>query len=475
MEESLHSYEGFYLGLVMILGCLVLSAFFSSTETALTSLSSLKTKHLRDKSKAARVLSLWLEKPHRVLAAVLILNNMVNIFASVYLDQLVTVHFGASSVVLVTSVMTVAIVLFAEIIPKTLANSYAEKVAVPFMFVFQGFYWAIYPVTWLASGFARQFSRLFGVGTNPGTTPQITEEELEYLINMGEEEGVIQGEKHEMLSGIFELGDTIVREIMVPRPDMHALTEGTRIADAVKTFEETGYSRLPVYEDRLDNVVGVVHAKDVLYFLRKHQEEDENYWETTVAEIKRDTMFAPETKSVDELFQDMRKNRQQMAIVIDEYGGTSGIVTMEDIFEEIVGEIRDEYDNEEDAIRPAKTAGQFLVDSKIHIDDFCDFFDLDMNEIQIEDKSDDYDTLGGLIVHHFGEIPRVGDVVDIGGLKVEVTELSRRRVRRVLVTTPAATQPEAPADSVPSEAASATEPASATDQPQPESEAPVSR
>lgn len=434
MIENVASLEGFYLGILIIIGCLLLSAFFSSTETALTSLSSLKTKHLRDKSKSARVLSLWLENPHRVLAAVLILNNLVNIFASVYLDQLVTDHFGASSIGLVTTIMTIAIVLFAEIIPKTLANTFAEKVAVPFMFVFQGFYWVIYPVTYLASHFAAQFSRLFGVGSSVRPAPQITEEELEYLINMGEEEGVIQGEKHEMLSGIFELGDTIVREIMVPRPDIVALPHHTKIADAVKSFEDTGFSRLPVYEERVDNVVGVVHAKDVLYFLRKNQEEDENYWETTVLAIKRDAMFTPETKSVDELFQDMRKNRQQMSIVIDEYGGTSGIVTMEDVFEEIVGEVRDEYDNEEDVIRPTKKQGQYLVDSKIHIDDFCDFFDLKIEELGLDGKTDDFDTLGGLIVHHFGEVPRVGDVVDIAGLSAEVTELSRRRVRRVLVT-----------------------------------------
>ncbi len=435
MESGMVGMEGFYLGLAVILGCLLLSSFFSSTETALTSLSSLKTKHLQEKSRGARVLSLWLHQPHRVLAAVLILNNTVNIFASVYLDQLLTTHFGEASIGLVTGIMTVAIVLFAEIIPKTLANTYAERVAVPFMFVFQGFYWLIYPVTWAASGFAKQFSRLFGVGSSESIAPQITEEELEYLINMGEEEGVIEGNKHEMLSGIFELGDTVVREIMVPRPDMFALAHNTPIADAVKTFEETGYSRLPVYEERVDNVVGVVHAKDVLYFLRKNQEEDENYWETTVASISRDAMFTPETKSVDELFQDMRSNRQQLVIVIDEYGGTSGIVTMEDIFEEIVGEIRDEYDNEEDAIRPAKVHGQFIVDSKIHVDDFADFFELNMNDIQVEDQSDDYDTLGGLIVHHFGEVPRIGDTVEIAGLTVEVTELSRRRVRRVLVTT----------------------------------------
>lgn len=147
-------------------------------------------------------------------------------------------------------------------------------------------------------------------------------------------------------------------------------------------------------------------------------------------------MFTLETKTVDELFEDLRKARQQLAIVIDEHGGTSGVVTMEDIFEEIVGEIRDEYDNEEDVIRPTKVPGVFIVDCKIHIDDFCDFFDVVPESLTPEEQSKDYDTLGGLIVHHFGQVPRVGEKLKIASLDLEVTELSRRRVRRVFVTAP---------------------------------------
>jgi putative hemolysin len=447
METAVPSAQSFLAGLVVVLACLSVSAFFSATETSLTSLSSLKTKHLKERSRGARVLGLWLERPHRVLAAVLILNNMVNIFASVYMDQLVVTHFGQSSLWVITSIMTVLIVLFAEIIPKTFAKTYAEKAAVPLMFIFQFFYWAIYPITWLASEFAARFSKLFGAREGTRPAPQITEEELEFLINIGEEEGVIEEQKHDMLSGIFEMGETIVREIMVPRPDMIVLSHKTRIVDAVKTFEDTGHSRIPIYEGKVDNVVGVVHAKDVLYFLRRHQQQDESYWEATVSEIKREAMFTLETKTVDELFEDLRKARQQLAIVIDEHGGTSGVVTMEDIFEEIVGEIRDEYDNEEDVIRPTKVPGVFIVDCKIHIDDFCDFFEVKAESLTPDEQAMDYDTLGGLIVHHFGQVPRVGEKLTIASLALEVTELSRRRVRRVFVTAPV--KQEASADGKP--------------------------
>jgi CBS domain containing-hemolysin-like protein len=423
-------------GLFVVGLCLVASAFFSATETSLTSLSSLKTKHLKEKSRGARVLGLWLDSPHRVLASILILNNLVIVFASLYLGQLFLRHFGVSSLWVITAAMTLLIVVFAEVIPKTLARSYAEKSAVPLMYLFQGFYWLVYPLTWVASELRSKLSRLVGSRDGDKSAPQITEEELEFLLNIGEEEGVIEEQKHDMLSGIFEMGETIVREIMVPRPDIITLSHKTKITDAVKMFEDTGHSRIPIYDGKVDNVIGVVHAKDVLYFLRRQQKQADPDWEGAVSELKREAMFTLETKSVDELFQDMRKARQQIAIVIDEHGGTSGVVTMEDIFEEIVGEIRDEYDNEEDVIRPTKDNGVYVVDCKIHVDDFCDFFEFNPDDIELKTQSEDYDTLGGLIIHHFGQVPRIGEKLYVGTLEVEVTELSRRRVRRVLVRVP---------------------------------------
>ncbi|NBX16049.1 MAG: HlyC/CorC family transporter [Proteobacteria bacterium] len=425
--------EGLLWGIFVIFVCLALSAFFSATETALTSLSSLKAKHLRENhGRAGKALDLWLNSPHRVLAAVLIGNNLVNIFASIYADNLLSKTLGQTSVEVVTAVMTVTIVLFSEIIPKTLAKTYATQIALPMIHIFRVFYLVLLPFTWLLSSISDLVSHSVRK-RNIKTAPQITEEELEFLIDVGEEEGVLAEQKHEMLSGIFELGDTVVREVMVHRTDMTALPMTSTVHDAAEIFRERGLSRIPVFDGRVDNIIGILHLKDILFFVKKHA-RDESYWEAPIADIKRDAIFVPESKPVDQLFQEMRKSRQHMAIVLDEYGGTSGVVTMEDILEEIVGEIRDEFDNEEDAIRPTQLPNQYLIECKIHIDDFCDFFDLRRGEIIEDEQSAEFDTLGGFILHHIGQIPRIGDRLTIGRVVVEVLEVSRRRVRRVVAS-----------------------------------------
>ncbi|MBX9704100.1 MAG: CBS domain-containing protein, partial [Silvanigrellaceae bacterium] len=212
---------------------------------------------------------------------------------------------------------------------------------------------------------------------------------------------------------------------------MTAIPSSTKVLDSVDIFKETGLSRIPIFEERIDNVIGILHIKDVLFFLKKHHEEA-ILLETMVVEIKREALFVHENKPLDQLFQEIRKHRQHMAIVLDEYGGTSGIVTMEDIFEEIFGEVRDEFDNEEDAIRPTQIPNQYLIECKIHIDDFCDFFDISIDNIDRDTDSNEFDTLAGLILHHFGQIPKYGDKLTIDNVTLEVIEVSKRRVRRVL-------------------------------------------
>lgn len=423
------------LGLLIILISLCITAFFSLTETAITSISALKTRHMLKENKSAsgaRVLSLWLHHPHRLLASLLIANNFVNIFASIYADELIRTHFGSSSILLVTTGMTIIIVLFAEIIPKTFAKSYAHKLIIPTLKSYQVFYFILYPVTVAMTAVSNFFHKLILRKTNI-KEPQISEEELEFLISVGEEEGVIAEQKHDMLSGIFELGDTVVREIMVHRTDITALPQSTKIVDAIDKSKETGLSRIPIYEDKIDNIIGAIHIKDALYFMKKHRHDEAFFNHATVLEIKREVLFVPETKPLDRLFQEMRKQKQHMAIVLDEYGGTSGIVTMEDIFEEIVGEVRDEFDFEEEAIRPSQMPNQYIVDCRINIDDFCDFFDVSLEELTKDMADHEFDTLAGLILHFFGHVPKTGDKFDLSNLVIEVVEVSKRRIRRVAV------------------------------------------
>ena len=419
--------------------CLLASArllFFSLTETAVTSISSLKAKHLQEiQGKKAKILNLWLHSPHRILSSLLIANNLAIIFASVFADEMITKHFGKSSVFVITAVMTTIIVLFAEVIPKSFAKTYAYKIVVPVLNIYRLFYFFLKPPAILMTGISNFVQRIF-LKENKNIDPQITEEELEFLIDVGEQEGVIAEQKHEMLSGIFELGDTVVREIMVHRIDLTAVSQSKKIIDVVDKFRETGLSRIPVFEDKIDNIIGTIHVKDALFYLKKHHNDEDKilFNEATVLEIKRDVMFVPETKPVDLLFQEMRRQKQQMAIVLDEYGGTSGVVTMEDIFEEIVGEVRDEFDNEEDAIRPTQVPNHFLVECKIHIEDFCDFFDIEADTLTKDLPSHEFDTLGGFVLHHFGHIPKAGEKFTINkNVNLEVVEVSKRRVRRVVV------------------------------------------
>lgn len=427
-------FDSLSIGLFVVFIILCVSAFFSLTETVVTSISNLKAKHMQERDgKKAQILNLWLNYPHRVLTSLLIGNNLAIIFASVFTDEIIRVHFGKSSVLTVTAIMTMIIVFFAEVVPKSFAKTYAYKIVIPTLNIYRFFYFFLKPCAILVTGMSNFVQRLFIKDKN--FDPQITEEELEFLIDVGEKEGVIHEQKHEMLSGIFELGDTVVREIMVHRIDLTAVPQSQLIIDAVDKFRETGLSRIPIYEDKIDNIIGTIHVKDALFYLKNHHNNDKlNFNQATVIEIKRDVMFVPETKPVDLLFQEMRRQKQQMAVVLDEYGGTSGVVTMEDIFEEIVGEVRDEFDNEEDAIRPTQVSNNFLVECKIHFEDFCDFFDIKVQPLTKDFTNNVFDTLGGYVLHHFGHIPKAGEKLTINNnVEIEVVEVSKRRVRRVVV------------------------------------------
>jgi Mg2+/Co2+ transporter CorB len=246
--------ESLVAGIGIVIISLCISAFFSMTETAATSISNLKAKHLCESGKkSAQVLNLWLNNPSRVLASLLIGNNLANIFASIFVDDIIRTHFGNTPILLVTGMMTIIIVLFAEIIPKTFGKTHAVKIIIPILNVYKFFYYILLPFSIAMTALSNYITSFISRSNkNPNKDPQITEEELEFLINVGEKEGVIAEQKHDMLSGIFELGDTVVREIMVHRIDLTAVSQSMKIVDAVEKFRETGLSRIPVYEDKIE-------------------------------------------------------------------------------------------------------------------------------------------------------------------------------------------------------------------------------
>lgn len=405
--------------------CLVASAFFSASETAITSLGALKARHLLDKrGKAVSQLKLWLQYPSRVLTTILIFNNLFNILASALTTQLATYYFESQAVGIATGIITLLVLIFGEIIPKSFARANSERLAIVSMLLIGFIYRVFFPIVWLFSELANGVIKLLGSGQS--LQPAITEEELEYLIEVGEKAGVLEDTKKNMLSGVFEFDETKVREIMTPRTDIVAVEKDETIENTVKLVIQTGHSRLPVYEDRIDNINGVIFAKDILRLLSDPNQQSDVH----ISKVMREPLFVPESKPLMEVFKDLKRTKNHMAIIIDEYGGTAGIVTMEDILEEIVGDIQDEFDAEEAEILKIDEH-TFDVSGSVNIGDFVQYFDLDDSfEKEVEG---DVDTIAGWITQLLGNLPEVGQVMNYGKLTIEVSDVDRHRIERLRV------------------------------------------
>ena len=407
---------GQLIGLVVLL---LLSAYFSASETALTSLGKLKMKSLiKREGRRAELLSSWLEDPSRLLATILVGNNIVNVAASVLctfvllrlLPETPAGKVGAIS----TGVMVCLILVFGEISPKTYARQNAERIALR----------TIRPL----SGLSRILSPLIGllVFVSPGggkakPGPFMTEEEIKRMISLGEEEGVLEEEEKEMIDSIFKFGDTKVQEVMVPRSDMVTIEANQDLDNILKLVMEAGHSRIPVFKGRIDNIIGILYAKDLL-----------NLWEQSsrarlkVKDLIHPAYFVPETKKVDELLREFQRQKIHLAMVVDEYGGTAGLVTLEDLLEEIVGEIEDEYDKGKERIEILEK-GIALVDGKTDIGDVNEKLDLKLPE------EEGTETVAGFVVDRLGRVPKMGEELIYRGTKITVVEADRRRVIKVKI------------------------------------------
>lgn len=412
--------------LLLIFGCLLLSAFFSSSETALTSLGTLKVKHLIEKSKKFHTLKYWIVEPGKVLTTILVFNNAVNILASALATQLATSYFENQAVGIATGITTFLVLIFGEIIPKSIAKVHALKIAVFAMIVVKLFCFGVYPLIWILSKFTDWILEYLG-SKQAAENPPITADELEFLVNIGEEHGVIENTKKQMISGVFDFDDKAIREIMTPRTDVVAVDVNENFAEVAKKAVTTGVSRLPVFEDKIDNIVGIVLAKDLLKSSVCPQGES-----ATIRAIMREPYFVPESNRVIHVFKEFKRTKSQLAVVIDEHGGMSGVVTMEDILEEIVGDIQDEFDSEEEKITQAKD-GTYEVSGAIGIDEFTEYFKLSEKDIE-EQLEVEADTLAGLLTHVIKEMPKVGQTVKIGNTTIEVSKVGNNRIKRLRVT-----------------------------------------
>jgi CBS domain containing-hemolysin-like protein len=408
--------------IIIILVLLLLAAFFSAAETALTSLPRLKVERLLAKKTAgAKIIAKLKDNPNGFLSTILICNNLVTIAAasitttlSIRLAEIGRLESVSLAVGLATGLTTFFVLVFGEITPKTLAISNAEAIsllAAPVIYVLQ---WVLTPVAYLIGLFSRPLIWLCG-GKSLSKGPFITEEEIHLLLAAGEKEGVIEEEEREMISSIFEFGDTVVREVMTPRPDIVAVDINQPLDEIMKAIIESGHSRIPVYDGNLDNVNGVVYAKDLLKGVAGG-----------IRDHLRQAIFVPESKKISELLHEMQAARTHLAVIVDEYGMTSGLVTMEDLIEEIVGEIHDEFEREEKSIEKVDD-NTILVNGKVSLADLNDQLKLNLPE-------DEYDSIGGLVFGKLGKVPAVGNVLRLNDILVSVERIHRRRITRVKIT-----------------------------------------
>ena len=405
--------------ILLFILCVFLSAFFSSSEVALISLTRAKARTLvnegRSGSNAVAVLK---ESPEHLLITILIGNTIVNIAAASIATAVAIQIFGDLGVGIATGFVVIVLLIFAEIGPKIYAARASESLALMVAPVILFLSRIFNPVIWLVG----RVSPKFGIGKET-VEPAVTEEEIKEWIDVGKEDGSIEQGEQDMLYSVLEFADTTAREIMTPRVDVILMEDTVTFEDAVRIFNETGFSRIPVYHDQFDNITGILNVKDVFSAMVSHRKD------STIKEIMYDPMFVPETKKIDDLLKELQVHRVQMAIVIDEYSSFVGIVTVEDILEELVGDIMDEYDKEEPEIQNI-SEGVFVVDAQMWVDD--------INErLRISLPTDEsYETVGGLIIDRLGHIPlHPGEKIAIndGKITLVVMQMHGRRIVKVKI------------------------------------------
>ncbi len=408
-----------WVGLLLML---VFSGFFSGSETALTALSFSKVKKMleEDEDRSGKILSLWIDKPNHVLTTILIGNNLVNVAASALATDIASKIFENNGVAIAIGVMTLTLLIFGEITPKTYAKHNHSKIA---YFVSKALYIPYYiflPVTLVFVNLIRAIVKLSGGDVDRGG-PFITEEDIEFMIKLGNREGVLAEEKKEMITGIFEIGDIVVREIMVPRTDMIVVEKEDNYGEILRTAVRAGHSRIPVYSERMDNIEGLIYAKDLL----KHHPEEEG--EFDINAYLRPPYYVPETKKIGDLLKEFKMQRIHMAIVVDEYGGTAGLITLEDILEEIVGDIRDEYDSEEPLMKKIDE-NTYLVDARMDLDILEKRFDIEM------DVKEECESLGGFLVSRMGDIPEKGEKMQYKNMQIVIEEATKKKIKQARIT-----------------------------------------
>jgi putative hemolysin len=422
--------------LVIIAVLVLLNGVFSATEIALVTIRRSRIQQLIDEGhRGARRVQRLKENPGRFLAVIQIGINFLGFLASAFAavslvdgmrDWLATFGplagiAGGIALLIVTGLLTIFTIIFGELVPKQIGLAHAEAVAMSTSRFIDILGAVLGPLVGFLTWTTRRISRLFGADV--AADERISAEELRLIIEQGGEQGILEAEEEQMIHAVIELGDRRVHEVMVPRIAMITLAGSATSDEAIDKVIEEGHSRIPVYEETIDEIMGILYAKDLLPFLKNSAGDP-----PALRTMLRTPVFVPESMSVDDLLHEFQRRKVHIAIVLDEYGGTAGLVTIEDLLEEIVGEIQDEYDVEEPLI-VRLSDDEARIDGRADVDDLAELFDAALG---LEDE-DEYDTVGGLIYHRIGGVPKPGDQVVVDGLTLTVETTDGRRVGKVLV------------------------------------------
>ncbi|MDP6042917.1 MAG: hemolysin family protein [Dehalococcoidales bacterium] len=410
------------LYLLLFILCLLLSAFFSSSETAFVALQRIRVKHMVENNvKGARRVARMIERPEKLLSTILLGNNFVNVAAAALGTAVAIELWGDQRGVLIATVgVTVLLLIFAETTPKTFATQHPERLSLIFARPIELIAWLFTPFVITLSWIASEFTRLIGGRAVPRSLA--SEEEIRTMISVGHKEGTMEEAEAEMLHKVFEFGDRPVREVMVPRPEVIAIEQGSKMGDFLTLYTEFPLSRFPVYQENMDNVVGILSVKDVLMA----QAKGTITARSTIDELVRPPYFTPETKRINELFTEMRDKNYRMCVVVDEFGGTAGIASLTRLVEEIVGPVGDELAEVEKEYEVINEY-TFQIDGSMRIEEANE-------EMELELPEGAYETVAGFVLHLLGYIPKLNEQLRYKGSKLVITEMRGLKIEKILLT-----------------------------------------
>ncbi len=407
--------------LIVIIVLILLSAFFSSAETALSTIGEIKVRSLvEENKKGSHILQKVIERYSKMLSAILIGNNIVNIAASSLVTVFTMEIWGNAYISVGTGVLTLVVLLFGEIIPKNAAKIKADIVALIYAPVIYALMLVLTPVIWIVDKIANAI--MWCLKIDPNSKAAMTEAELRTFVDVSHEDGVIESGEKVMINNVFDFSDSVARDIMVPRIDMICVEEHAKYDEVLEVFKQHMYTRIPVYRDEPDNIIGLINVKDFILVEDKRQ--------FTIADIMRDTYYTYEYKKTADLLMELRKTIYSVAFVLSEYGICVGMVTLEDLLEEIVGEIRDEYDADEEELIKKVEKNAYIIDASRKIDDVND-------ELGLKLDSEDYDSIAGLVIQILDRMPEAGDEVETEeGIRIKVHTIDQNRIKKVILRIP---------------------------------------